>query len=96
MQINISYYICNSYFMYFNTVHGKKMSGSNSVRLNRWSVHSTLVPNPLCVIQFQFLYVPVSTHYNIQSIIVTQRNMQPSRRAHSPKWTFGVENACNA
>ena len=36
MQINISYYyIYNSYFMYFNIVHGKKMSGSNSARLNQ-------------------------------------------------------------
>jgi len=52
--------------------------------------------NLLRVIQFQFLYVPVSTLYSIQSITVPQQNRQPAIRAHAPRWTFGVENACNA
>jgi hypothetical protein len=43
--------------------------------------------------KFQILYVPVSTHFNIQSVIVTQRNRQPVRRKRAlrPR-TFGVEN----
>ena len=31
-----------------------------------------------CVIQFLFLYVHLSIHYSIQSIIVMQRNRQPA------------------
>ena len=42
--------------------------------------------------KFQILYVPVSTHFNIQSVIVTQRNRQPVRRKHALRSrTFGVE-----
>ena len=32
-----------------------------------------------CAIQFNFLYVPVSTHYNIQSVIVTQQAASETR-----------------
>jgi hypothetical protein len=33
----------------------------------------------LHVIQFQFPYVHISTHYNIQSITVIQQNTQPAK-----------------
>jgi hypothetical protein len=36
-----------------------------------------------------------STHYNIQSVTLTQQNSQPRRRAHATSsLTFGIENAC--
>jgi len=44
---------------------------------------------PLCVIQFQFRYVSVSNHYNMQSLIITQQLASQTR-------TFGVENVLNA
>jgi hypothetical protein len=41
--------------------------------------------NLLWVIQFQFLYVHFSLHYNIQSTTVLQRNKQPARHEHVPR-----------
>jgi hypothetical protein len=39
----------------------------------------------LCVIQFQFLYVHFSTHYNIPSVIGTHWNMLLARCKHAPR-----------
>ena len=47
----------------------------------------------LCVIQFQCFYMPVSTHYNIQSITGTQCNRQTARCKHAPRTcTFSSKN----
>jgi len=39
----------------------------------------------LPVIQFQFFYMPISNHYNIQSLTGTQCNRQPARHKHTPR-----------
>jgi hypothetical protein len=41
--------------------------------------------NFLCVIQFQFLFVHFSLHYNIQSTTVMQWNKQPATHKHAPR-----------
>jgi len=49
-----------------------------------------------CVIQFQFFYMPISTHYNIQSIRGTQWKRESARYKHSPKTcNFHGENVYN-
>jgi len=46
----------------------------------------------LCVIHSQFVYVHLSIHYNIQSIIVMQRNRQTTTHQHAPRpYKFAVE-----
>ena len=50
------------------------------------------------VTQFQFLYVLVSIHHNIQSVKVPKKKKKSSQRdgnMHLDHVAYGVENACN-
>ena len=69
----------------------KTFSKSQCSRLVRLVVQKKL----LCVIQFHFLYVPVSTYYKIQSVIVMQQSASQTR-ACTLIMNFRAENAFNA
>jgi len=52
--------------------------------------------NLLCVIQFQFFYMSISAHYNIQSVLAMQCNRQSARCKYAPRTiTFCSNNVFN-
>ena len=53
-------------------------------------ITNTIQKRLLYVIQFQFIYVPVSIHDSIQLVIGTQQNGQPARSYHAPKHVLFV------